>query len=213
MNMALAHAIIGVTRHLRSSHAVASSFAAMLAVVLVTLAGCAAPGGQSTRLTVGDLNYTVAELTQQLQTSPLITQRTPASPPMRVVIRRVENLTSDRITEAERWMVMARLRSGLGIAPLRDQKNIEFMIPPERQALARQGGFQGDLGPNDQPTHIMDAVFRSATRTGRDDKHGNVNIRSDFYFLEARVLDLSGRDVLWSGKAEFQREASGLVID
>ncbi|MDX1565626.1 MAG: hypothetical protein R3236_09485, partial [Phycisphaeraceae bacterium] len=182
-------------------------------LALAMLAGCQAAGPTSTRLTADDFDHTVAEIVQKLRSSPFIQNRNPQSPQARVVINKVENLTDDVISPAEQWMVMARVRSGLSINFLRQQKNIVFMIPPERFDRLRRSGFQGDLGPRKPATHVMKAVFRSSVRVGDGNDAKQVDSRSDYYFLEFVLQEIQSREEKWVDHVEFKRAAKGLLID
>jgi len=188
-----------------------SARSASSAVVLCcVLTGCAAP--QSTRLTVGDLNYVVAEIDGQLADSDFITERTTDSEPARVMINKVLNLTGDVITPAEQWMLMARVRDRLARSATLRRKNVTFQIEPEQHDLVRDSGFDGDLGPTDPPTHVMSAVFRSSTRSAVD-RQDLTDRRLDYYFLEYRMVRVFDNQLVWTGQVEFKREALGLTID
>jgi hypothetical protein len=186
--------------------------ALMAAVLLcVVLTGCQTT--RSTRLTIGDLNHVVAEMEAKLLASDFVQDRGPDSPRAIIVINKVQNLTDDVISPGEQWMMMARVRAKLAGSQLRRIKNITFQIAPERFELLRQSGFDGDLGPTDPPTHAMTAAFRSATRTVVDPKTGFANRREDYFYIEYAIQDLQTRDIVWTDKVEFKREAKGLVID
>ncbi len=163
-------------------------------------------------MTLGDFEHAANELRAQLLNSDFLADRGPNSEPIRVVIRKVENLTSDVIPPAEQWMFMARIRSGLSVDALRDRRNITFLIPPERHKLVRKAGFEGGLGPSKPPTHAMTATFRSSTRTKRGEKR-QVRRRQDYYYLECAIKELDSREIEWTGTVEFKREATGLAID
>jgi hypothetical protein len=118
------------------------------------------------------------------------------------------------ITIAEQWMFVARVAHSLPVQELRQKKNLAMQIPPERHALLRRSGFEGELGGGADPTHVMTATFLSADRAAAVGQAENLtNRRSDFYYLEYSITDVNSREIVWSDRFEFQREAVGLVID
>ena len=194
----------------RSASSTVSSALTWAVVLCCVLTACAAP--QSTRLTVGDLNYIVAEIDGQLAESDFLLDRTDTSEPIRIMINKVVNLTGDVITPAEQWMLMARVRDRLARSATLRRKNVSFQIEPEQQLLVRAAGFEGDFGPTEPPTHVMSAVFRSAARTGADEQ-APVDRRLDYYYLEYRIMRIFDNELVWTGQVEFKREALGLTID
>lgn len=173
------------------------------------VAGCAAPQ-QTTRMTAGDLDTMSHELAASLAASDALAGRNSDSPLWVVSISKVQNLSSDVMTPAEQWSVMARLRGSLPIQALWDQKNVRFVIPAERlDALRARGDFDevaGQWGSQRRPTHQMTATFRSITRA--DAKH-----RSDLYYCEFNLIDLTTGEPVWSDRFEYKRAASGHVLD
>lgn len=185
----------------------------VIVVMLVALAGCSAPP-RSTRLTIGDLNEATTRMTTSLAMSDLIRDRGPDSPRMVIVINKVENLTTDLIPVAEQWMMIARLRGAMPIQELSRNKNILFQIDPRRHRLLRDAGYEEDFGPTIEPTHVMTATFRSSRREVRDPAKGGHVVRvADLYALEYSITDLVTRQLQWTDRFEFQREAVGLRID
>jgi len=199
----------------RPLHPVGGRSLAALAIAALSLTACAAGRGTvSTRLTLGDYNHAVAEITHQLVASDFIRQRTADSPPITIEINKVTNLTTDIIAPGEQWMLMARVRGALAQSPAIRQKNITFNITPERHDTLREAGFEGDLGPTTPGTHLMTATFRSFDpRTAVNAEQGFVDLRKDPYSLTYQITDLQTRRVVWHGAVEFARQASGLVID
>ena len=126
---------------------------------------------------------------------------------MTIAISKVQNLSSDLISESEEWMLMERVRSSLPIVELGKQRNLVFVIPAEhlRGGQAR-GNLDADFARNRKPTHEMDATFHSATRfKGRD--------RTDAYLVEYRITDLASGALVWDETFEFKRVAKGLSYD
>lgn len=147
--------------------------------------GCATtPPLRTTRLTDADLTQAVLAIRDQLAGSDFLAGRTADSPQARLVLRRVENLSTDRISVAEQWSLAARILSEPEMQALLRSKNITLQLPPEkirlletqRQPLSKsQGrglsrpqsgpGFPA-LKPEHRPTHLLRAQIASATRAG-----------------------------------------------
>ena len=180
-------------------------------IVMCCAVGCHSTP-QSTRLRLDDFNVTVQRMAESLVRSEFFTNRGPASEPVYITINKVLNLTSDIIPEAEQWMLMARVQGALS-KPELARKNVYFQITPEQHARLRAAGFEGDLGDLPRTTHVLRAVFMSARRGERDDSHGYVTGRQDYYYLEYAILELDTRRVAWSETFEFKRQAAGLAVD
>jgi hypothetical protein len=173
----------------------------------LTLAGCASSGPKSTVLTASDLDTTTAVMAQKLSDSRLLAERTPDSPKMVIAISKVQNLSSDIITEGEQWSLMEKVRGSLPIVQLGLQKNVTFVIPAEHLRSAQaKGTLPSDFASGRKPTHEMDATFRSATRSGGLD-------RTDAYLVEYRITDLGSGELVWDETFEFKRVARGLSYD
>ena len=192
------------------NHAAARSLALS---VLVATAGCTAGGARSTRLTDRDLDGVVQAMRASLAASDFFGQRDEHAEPAVIVLDRIENLTGDLLTRAERWMLVARVQGALPIRELAGKKNIAFQITPERHALLRKAGFAGDLETAPQATHLMTATFHSARRAGRDTRTGLTDRRADYYYFEYRITEVRTRRLAWTDSFEIKREAVGLVID
>ncbi len=171
-----------------------------MASVAVLAGGCSSPP-RTTTLSGDDLSAMTAEMAQKLHTE-LFAGRTPESPPMRIAIQRVENLTSDIIPVGEQWQIMARIRDAQPIIELSNQCNVRFVIPAEY--LAESGTRQQEPGFAAQraPTHEMTATFMSLRRaTGVH--------RTDLYTCEFRITDLDTGALDWVGTFQFKRAAVG----
>ncbi len=167
----------------------------------------------SSRLTQGDLDATVNAMAASLAASDFLAGRNATSSPIVIVTNRVQNLTDDIIPVAEQWMLIARVQTTLPIRVMGDQKNIRFVIPPERYEQLLAHGFSEDASKGLEPTHVMAATFLSARRAGAKNKNGLTDSRLNYYYLEYSIFDLSGREILWSDAFEFKRSAFGKVID
>lgn len=185
-------------------------------LLALTLAGCATTRPQSSRLRIGDLITANEEVAQGLAGSDFLRDRGPDSPRIVVTIDKVENLTTDLIPPAEQWMMVSRLQASLPVQTMAKQKNIRFQVPPEREPLLREAdqAVRDVLIPKDPTpaTHLMTATFRASPRVA-ENKDGLADQRSDYYYLEYQITDLATRQIVWTGKYEFQRQASGLLID
>ena len=186
----------------------------IVSLAALLLPGCATTpkAEKTTRLQEADFDYTVGEMAADLAASDLLTARTPQSPQMRIVTRKVQNLSSDVIQSSALWTLVARVQHAMPMVSLANNRNIVFQIGPEQVDALRREGFDMTLAPEDRPTHTMNAVYRSATRSS-DQKDGYADLRKDYYYLEYRIIDLDTREMVWTGAVEFAREASGLVID
>jgi hypothetical protein len=186
-----------------------SRLTAVLGLTLaLSLAGCAAKG-QSTRLSAADLTAMSTAMAQSLADSAAFASRRPDSEPWFITINKVQNLSSDVMTDSEQWLIIARLRGELPLAALREQKNVHFVIPAERVAKMRADPnleYDERFGAQRRATHEMSATFRSITRaTARD--------RTDYYYAEFEIVDLAAGAPVWSDKFEFKRSAKGHVWD
>jgi hypothetical protein len=173
-----------------------------------TATGCAsAPGGpSSTRLTADDLREITAQMATKLRASDFLGTRTPDSPPITVAIQRVSNLSSDVIPVSEQWWLMERVRNSLPIVELGKDRNFAFLIPAERLEELRALGFEAGVGSQRNPTHVMDAVFRSVTRSADA-------ARTDLYMCEYRITDITSGELAWADSFEFKRAAFGRSWD
>jgi len=164
-------------------------------------------------MTLDDLNTITAAMTQSLAQSDAIMGRTPNSPMWVISIDRVTNLSSDLMSESERWYVIQKIRSSLPIQAFSKQKNIRFVISAERlDAIRRDPNL--DLGPGQspafgskrKPTHQMTATFRSVTRA-------QATQRTELYYCEFELIELAGGEPVWIDRFEYKRGATGHIWD
>lgn len=179
------------------------------------LGACAAGKAQrSTRIADADLTQAVLTMRQQLAESRFLRERDASSPEARLVLRRVDNLSSDRIPIAEQWSLASRVISDPGMQELLRSKRVVVQLPPEKVALLERGGMEfPDLRPEDEPTNLLEAQIASGTRAGSLAGGREADIRKDYYLISFVLEDLQGREVLWQGTAELAREAEGSVVD
>lgn len=182
-------------------------FATVIAIT-VLLGGCVSAPETST-MTDDDFAATIGAMSASLGRSPFLMHRSPESEQAVVVIRKVENLTSDIIPVPEQWMTMARIQGSMPMRALRDTKNIVFVLPPERVRLAQEAGQRfSDTGSGLKPTHTLGAVFRSSTRAHRN-SDGFVDSRVDLYMLSFELAEIESREVVWTDSFDFKRVAVG----
>ena len=181
-------------------------------VAVLVIMGCGSSQIRTTRLTTSDYDVTTQRMVASLARSDFLADRRAKSPRMIIVINRVQNVTTDVIPLAEQWMFVAKVAHSLPIQEMARQKNIVFQITPERHALLREAGFDRELTAAPSPTHVMTATFLSIRRAARDSDN-MTNLRSDLYYMEYMITDLRSRDIAWTDKFEFKREAAGLLKD
>ena len=184
-----------------------------LVLIGLVLVGCASTDSGSTRIRDDDLDAIVHEMIQSLAASDFLSTRTADSPSVSIMINKVQNLSSDVVTEAEQWRVVARIRGAVPLAEFARTKNIIFQITRPRHAMLVRSGYVGDLGPTKLPTHLMAATFRSIRRAGHSTKKKLTDLRADTYYMEFRITNLETRELEWVGEFLFKREATGLLID
>lgn len=171
------------------------------------LGACAAAGPQSTRATADDLDQLTIEIAASLLASDFLANRSPTSPPIRIAIERVTNLSSDLIPESEQWWLMQRIRSSVSLQSLSGDKAIRFVIPAEHLAeLRNRGGELVEAAHERDPTHTMSATIRSITRMA----NGH---RTDLYATEYQITDLTTGEPVWTDSFIFKRAAFGRAWD
>lgn len=183
-----------------------------LSVLAWSMLGCRS-GPRTTDFTQNDLDVTVNEMAASLAGSDFLAERTADSPRIVLATNQVRNLTDNIMTTAERWMAIARVQNTLPIQAMAEQKNIVFVLPPERIEDLREAGFDQPLPEGLRPTHLMTATFYSSRMAEREAGERITSIRQNYYYLEYTITDLDGREVLWSDAFEFGREAFGNIID
>jgi hypothetical protein len=185
----------------------------VLAVMVASLSACAAPRPQTSRLTTQDFQDFSTELAQKLRDSDFLAGRTIDSPVIRIALSKVENLTTDLLSEGEKWYVVQRAFDSDTMDALRRDKAIRFVIAAEdahklEEAQASAGapvmctGFEVGAQPGRNPTHTATAMLRSVTRTAGVD-------RTDLYDLELRIVELASGQIVWSDHAAIKRVAVG----
>ncbi len=180
-----------------------------LLLAFVFLVGCASTP-QSSRITTDDLQTMASEMAESLRASDFLAQRNASSPPVYVSIDKVLNLSSDVLPEAERWRVMHDLRGRFPITSLWTEKQVRFVLPPERvqqYRLSTSGEDYDALGSDRRVTHTITATFYSSTRTAAGES------RTDSYYCGFQMIDLATGLIVWDDRFEYKRRAIGRVLD
>lgn len=178
-----------------------------LCLVATFLTACGgAPKARTTFLNSADLVAMTDHMAASFAADPIIGERTPQSPPWVVSLARAQNFTNQIIPDREKWLYMARLRAQLQQSEITRQRNITWVIPPERWPMVQEE--LGDAPPElrRKPTHEMTAEFGALTNTtGKG--------RSDSYLCEYQLVDLYDGVIVWSDKWEVKRALSGKTYD
>ncbi len=175
--------------------------------LIVGLAGCAGSGGGSSRLDNEDFIEFAASAGESLRASQQVRERNEGSEAWFVALTDPVNLSSDVISEGERWSIMERLKDSMPLASLRAERNISFVIP--REVADRLEGIESDwqLAMGDRaPSHTLEATIRSVTRRAHEQ-------RADLYSFQMSIVDVSSGEVVWSDDLLLKRAAVGRAWD
>ncbi|MDQ7013940.1 MAG: hypothetical protein Q9O74_08615 [Planctomycetota bacterium] len=185
------------------------------AIALSAAIGCATPPPQrTTRLADADLTQAVLTVREQLAESAFLRSRDETSPEARLVVRRVENLSTDRIAIAEQWSLVLRLLAAPNTQELLQNKRIVVQLPPEKVRLLERGGLRFDeFAQESWPTHMLKAQIASATRAGSLAGSRDADVRKEYYLLSFAIEEIQSRELVWQGTTEVAREVRGSVID
>ena len=185
---------------MRCTRGLALSLLASLFAAIVT--ACAAPP-KTTRLQVEDFEDVAIEMAASLRASPFLAGRGPQSPRMVIAVSKVENLSSDILSDGEKWYLMDRVIDSAAINALRNSDNIRFVIPAEKLRLLNQK-LEPDqqAGADRDPTHTMTARLLSLVRTAGKD-------RTDLYYCQFTLTDLASGEIVWTDNFAIKRIARG----
>lgn len=174
----------------------------VLSGVALALCACAAPP-RSTRLQVEDFEDIAIEMAAKLRDSRFLAGRGPDSPRLTIAISKVENLSSDILSEGEKWYLVDRVFHSDAIDDLRETENIRFVIPAEKlRLLNRERSPDEQVAAERAPTHALTARLRSLARTAARD-------RTDFYDAEFTIVDLETGENVWMEAVAIKRIARG----
>lgn len=169
-----------------------SIFAWLLAVV--ALGACATPRVSTTQLTPADVVSMTDRMTVSLLEDEVIGTRDGDSERWVISIDRVRNLTEHPMTVRQRWAAMARLRSRLAQTDFAQERNIAWILPPDRWQQYASDSYN----PRAQrllPTHSLHATFYSDTTS-------SLAGRSDAYLCAFTLTDLNTGSVIWEDSFE-----------
>lgn len=181
---------------------------ALLCVVCAAAASVLVQGGcqtatKTTQLQTRDFQDISTEIAASLQSSEFIRERTPESPPMTIAIQKIDNLTTDILSEGEKWFLMDRVMNSDVMSTLRRQRNIRFVVPAERlDGFAERQQWAGPIAPDRRPTHVMTATMRSVTRAQGFD-------RTDLYSAQYSITRVETGETAWRGEYLLKRAATG----
>lgn len=175
------------------------------AAACLALLGCAA-APRTTRLTASDFDEVSARIGESLRASPQMAERGAASPRWVIAMQKAQNLSSDLITESERWYLLERLRASFPVVSLARDKNLVFVIPAEHLRDLREENEMRGAGSERAPTHELTSTIRSLSRVAG--LH-----RTDAYMIEYRLTEIDTGRLVWAGEFEFKRAAFGRAWD
>lgn len=182
-----------------------AAFLCLGAMLLLT--GCGGgPKAKTTFLNSVDLVAMTDHMAESFAADPSLNKRTSQSPPWVISIDRVHNLTNQIMPEREKWLYIARLRAQLQQSEIVRDRNMIWIIPPERWPMVQEE--LGDAPPELRrtPTHEMTAEFGALTNTSGKG-------RSDAYLCEYQLMALGDGAIVWSDKWEVKRAATGKTYD
>jgi hypothetical protein len=173
----------------------------------LTLAACSgAPKSRTTFLNSADLVSMTDRMAASFAADPVIGDRTSQSPPWVISLARAQNFTNQIIPDREKWLYMARLRAQLQQSEITRQRNIIWVIPPERWPMVQEELGVAPPELRRTPTHEMTAEFGALTNTSGKG-------RSDAYLCEYQLVDLHDGAIVWSDSWEVKRATSGKTYD
>lgn len=183
---------------------------------LAPLQGCASPAwAQTTRLTGDDLRESSAGVSESLSQSDLLAGRDSASPVMRWRLTRAENISNDRLSEVDRWMIVSRVFFAPGVLSMLRDRNVELYMPEVDVQTLRTYGEPVAAGT--QPvahSHVVRAEVRNLSRRAAPGGGESVSdLSTDTYTILYTIVELPGGRTAWSGQFEIKRVALGKIVD
>lgn len=175
-----------------------------LMLAMGTSVGCSAPAVRTTFLGNVDLVDMTDRMAESFAGDPVIGRRTGAGETWVVSIDRVVNHTNQIITTREKWLYTTRLRARLAESGLSRDRNIVWVVPPERWPIAAEE--HEDPGPRLRPTHLLAAEFQTLTRTSAAG-------RSDTYVCAFQLTDIESGRLVWEDLWEVKYARRGLTWD
>lgn len=164
-------------------------------ILMLLLAACSAPRVQNTRLGSADLVAMTDAMAASLLMSPVIAERTPASPRMVIVMDRITNRSDQYLPRSEQWLFMNRLRALLNQRDALRGRNMVFVLSKQQAEVLGERHEADVVADRTTPTHALAATLYSATQVTRA-------TRSDMYLAAFNLIDLQSQDVLWEDTYE-----------
>lgn len=183
--------------------------AIFLTLGAATLAGCGGPPKpRTTFLQSVDLVAMTDQMSATFAQDNVISRRSADDQPWVISIDRVHNHTNQIIPDREKWLYIARLRALLAQSEIGKNRNIIWVMPPERWA-AVQEELHDAHEPSElrlPPTHQLTADFYTlTTSTGAG--------RADTYHCAYVLFDLKTGEEVWRGDWEVKRAVTGRTYD
>jgi hypothetical protein len=206
--MSITHGARGFTRAFRIAAALTISLAP-----LASLTGCAAPSRTSTYDSAALLS-SAESVREAFASSTFLSGRTPSSPEIRLLVDKLENFSSERLTRTDQLATVWRVVSDDGVLDLLRQRNVRvYFAPRDDDALARVvGANYRNWSSPDKPTHILNARFNSITR-GSSLSGSLTDQRADDFLLNFNIIEDASGAQLWSHTARFKRSSFGTQVD
>ena len=184
-----------------------SAIRALCVCWLMMLFGCGGvPKTGTTFLNSVDLVEMTDRMAESFAADATMSARSPQSTPWVVSIDRMHNFTNQVIPEREKWLYIARLRATLQQSEIARQRNIIWVIPPERWPMVEKELGEAPLELRRRPTHELTAEFGALTNTSGKG-------RSDAYLCEYQLVELESGVIVWSDHWEVKRAVSGKTYD
>jgi len=191
---------------------------ALAAALAFSLGACAGgPARRTTTYTAADLIEASHKMAASLAASDLLADRTADSPPMRLGLGDLENRSNERLSDMDRRATVARVLISPPMLELLASKNASVVLPPARaEELQRFGVSDAQAAASyEEPTHLVDATFRSLTRTAtlapKRDKPADA--RKDYFLVDFVIAEADTRRAVWADTFEFARIAKGTLAD
>lgn len=187
----------------------ATGAAAALGMLCASLSSCGGPPApRTTFLNSVDLVAMTDRMAQSFVTDQRIGARTADDAPWVISIFRIANHTNQVIRDGEKWLYVARLRALLAQSDVGRERNIVWVMPPERwQMVADElGASEEPYGLRMNPTHQLTAEFHALTNT-------SAKGRSDAYVCDYQLVNLASGTIVWEGQHEVKRSISGKTYD
>lgn len=176
--------------------------------------GCAGGKPQTTRLTAADILIATDVVREKLAASPWLASRNETSPELTLEAQPATNLSNERLSRADRSVVVSRVVTDPGVLELLHSKNVQLVSPQgAANVLARYASVIAHAEPA-PPTHALRAEVRTLTRQASESaSSAPASLRTDTYSVSYSIVDIRRGQVVWADDFEFKRVARGLTAD